>query len=38
MNSEQMQKEIRDANVTYLMLAQSLIRADKAEAQFRLGV
>lgn len=38
MNSEQMQKEIRDANVTYLMLAQNLIRADKAEAQFRLGV
>jgi flagellar transcriptional activator FlhD len=38
MNSEQMQKEIRDANVTYLMLAQNLIRADKSEAQFRLGV
>jgi flagellar transcriptional activator FlhD len=38
MNSEQIQKEISDANVTYLMLAQSLIRADKAEAQFRLGV
>ncbi|MBK9238264.1 MAG: flagellar transcriptional regulator FlhD [Rhodoferax sp.] len=38
MNSDQMQKEIRDANVTYLMLAQNLIRADKAEAQFRLGV
>ena len=38
MTSEQIQREIRDANVTYLMLAQSLIRADKAEAQFRLGL
>lgn len=38
MNSEQMLVEIREANLTYLMLAQSLIREDKAEACFRLGL
>ena len=31
-------EEIREANLTYLMLAQSLIRQDKAEALFRLGM
>jgi flagellar transcriptional activator FlhD len=30
--------EIRDANMTFLILAQRLIRQDKAEAMFRLGV
>ncbi len=30
--------DIRDANLTYLMLAQSLIRHDRAEALFRLGL
>ena len=30
--------EIRDTNLTYLMLAQSLIRKDKAAALFRLGI
>ncbi|HTH43952.1 MAG TPA: flagellar transcriptional regulator FlhD [Oxalicibacterium sp.] len=30
--------EIRDANLGYLMLAQQMIRADKATAIFRLGV
>lgn len=35
---EQLLAEIREANLTYLMLAQRLIRADKAEATFRLGV
>ncbi|MHB0991189.1 MAG: flagellar transcriptional regulator FlhD [Burkholderiales bacterium] len=30
--------EIRDANLNYLMLAQQMIRADKATAIFRLGV
>lgn len=38
MNTEQMLGEIRDANLTYLMLAQNLIRQDKAEAVFRLGI
>jgi len=30
--------EIRDANLTYLMLAQTLIREDRAQALFRLGL
>ena len=38
MTDEQLSAEIRDANLTYLMLAQNLIRKDKAEALFRLGV
>jgi flagellar transcriptional activator FlhD len=38
MTDEQMTAEIREANLTYLMLAQNLIRKDKAEAQFRLGI
>jgi flagellar transcriptional activator FlhD len=38
MNTEQMLAEIREANVTYLMLAQNIIRADRAEALFRLGM
>lgn len=38
MNHEQMLNEIRDANLTYLMLAQNLIRHNKAEALFRLGL
>lgn len=38
MTSEQLTAEIRDANLTYLMLAQNLIRKDKVEALFRLGV
>lgn len=38
MTDEQLNSEIRDANLTYLMLAQNLIRRDKAEALFRLGV
>ena len=38
MTNEQMLNEIREANMTYLMLAQSLIRQDKAEALFRLGM
>jgi flagellar transcriptional activator FlhD len=35
---EQLNAEIREANLTYLMLAQTLIRRDKADAQFRLGM
>ena len=38
MTDDQLTAEIRDANLTYLMLAQNLIRKDKAEALFRLGV
>lgn len=38
MTDEQLNAEIRDANLTYLMLAQNLIRKDKAVALFRLGV
>lgn len=38
MTNEQTQSEIREANMTYLMLAQNLIRQDKPEALFRLGM
>jgi len=30
--------EIREANLTYLILAQRLLREDRAEAMFRLGI
>ncbi|CAN5851211.1 flagellar transcriptional regulator FlhD [soil metagenome] len=38
MNADQILAEIREANLSYLMLAQSLIRADKEQALYRLGV
>jgi flagellar transcriptional activator FlhD len=38
MTDEQLTAEIREANLTYLMLAQSVIRKDKTEALFRLGI
>ena len=38
MTNEQILTEIREANLTYLMLAQNLIRADRTEALFRLGM
>jgi len=38
MKDDQLTTEIREANMTYLMLAQNLIRKDKAEALFRLGI
>ena len=38
MTTEQILSEIREANLSYLMLAQSLIRADREQALFRLGV
>ena len=38
MTTETMLDEIRDANLTYLMLAQALIRKDRAQALFRLGL
>ena len=38
MNKDQILAEIREANLSYLMLAQSLIRADREQALFRLGI
>ncbi len=38
MTINDMLAEIRDANLNYLMLAQQMIRADKATAVFRLGI
>lgn len=38
MNAENMMSEIRDLNLSYLMLAQQMIRADKEAAVFRLGI
>lgn len=38
MTDDQMNAEIHEANLTYLMLAQNLIRKDKAQALFRLGI
>jgi len=38
MTNDQILAEIREANLTYLMLAQNLIRSDRAEALFRLGM
>lgn len=38
MNTEKLLAEIRDLNLSYLMLAQNLIRGDRAEALYRLGL
>ena len=38
MNTDQILAEIREANLSYLMLAQSLVRADREQALFRLGI
>ena len=38
MTADQILAEIREANLSYLMLAQSLIRSDREQALFRLGV
>lgn len=38
MTTNDMIAEIRDANLGYLMLAQQMIRFDKATAIFRLGI
>jgi flagellar transcriptional activator FlhD len=38
LNTNEMMAEIRDANLGYLMLAQQMIRSDKAAAIFRLGI
>jgi flagellar transcriptional activator FlhD len=36
--TDQLLQEIREANMTYLILAQAMIREDKAQAMFRLGI
>ena len=38
MTADQILAEIREANLSYLMLAQSLIRSDREQALFRLGI
>ena len=38
MNADQILSEIREANLSYMMLAQSLIRSDREQALFRLGL
>lgn len=38
MNHDQLMIEIREANLTYLMLAQRMIRDDPAQALYRLGI
>lgn len=38
MDTTQILAEIREANLSYLMLAQTLIRADREQALFRLGI
>jgi flagellar transcriptional activator FlhD len=38
MNSERLLNEIRELNLSYLVLAQAAIQSDKAGALFRLGM
>lgn len=38
MDNAQLLNEIREANLTYLLLAQRMIKDDKAAALFRLGI
>jgi len=38
MNAQQVHEEIKETNLSYLLLAQQMIRDDKACAIFRLGV
>ncbi len=38
MTNEQILNEIREANLSYLLLAQTLIRKDRAEALYRMGI
>jgi flagellar transcriptional activator FlhD len=38
MNATQIANEVRDLNLSFLMLAQSAIRTDKPQALFRLGL
>ena len=36
--NEQLLQEVREVNLAYLVLAQHMIRADRAQALYRLGV
>jgi flagellar transcriptional activator FlhD len=36
--NEQLLQEVREVNLAYLVLAQHMIRSDKAQARYRLGV
>lgn len=38
MNTTQLQEGIRELNLTYLMLAQQMVKEDRAAAIFRLGI
>jgi flagellar transcriptional activator FlhD len=38
MNTTQLQESIRDINLTYLMLAQQMVKEDKLTAIYRLGL
>lgn len=38
MGADQMMAEIKEVNLTYLMLAQQMLREDKAAAIYRLGI
>ena len=38
MTATNMLDEIREANLTYLVLAQNMIREDKPQAMYRLGI
>ena len=38
MKTDQMLQDIREANMTYLILAQNMIRADRPQAMYRLGI
>ena len=38
MTGNQIHSEIKDANLSYMLLAQQMIREDKASAIFRLGI
>jgi flagellar transcriptional activator FlhD len=38
MTDDRLMAEIRDANLSYLILAQRLIRADRTQSLFRLGI
>lgn len=38
MNTNQIQSEIKESNLSYMMLAQQMIKEDKVASIFRLGV
>lgn len=38
MNAQQLHEEIKEANLSYMMLAKQMINDDKASAIFRLGI